>query len=121
MTNSDFVPSISSIHLHLLILALPPAKVKPRVEFPEFIPTRPAQNLLTVPAPEGIVLEASRRDWISITYGSTLAYKGECSWTDTDSDTGKLLFIMNYFGHTGEYVELLIPSEMSSLGCIRIV
>ena len=51
-------------------------------------------------------LEASRRVWISISYGSTLAYKDERHWSDTDAATGKVLFIMNYVGHTDEYVEL---------------
>lgn len=55
---------------------------------------------------KGSDLEASRREWISISYGSTIAYKDARTWTDTDAKTGKLLFIMNYVGHTSEYVEL---------------
>jgi len=55
---------------------------------------------------KGSYLKASRREWISITYGSTIAYKDERTWTETDANTGKLLFIMNYVGHTGEYLEL---------------
>ncbi len=182
-TNSASSPSISNIPLDLLIPALPPVRVKPTVEFPDFIPNRPAQKytadassnktslgshrkgnryqLLIVGAissavslgvgylagvehvkysirskleqmgkafqqsmrelneptkvndqnlnpkneqAKGSDLEASRREWISITYGSTIAYKDARSWTDTDAKTGKLLFIMDYVGHTGEYV-----------------
>ena len=184
-TISASTPSISSIPLDLLIPALPPARVKPKVEFSDVIPNRPTQKstadassnkmslgsqrkgnrfqLLIVGAissavslgvgslagvehvkysirskleqmgiafqqsmrdePErrkvndqnltpkkdqakGSDLESSRREWISITYGSTIAYKDERTWTDKDAKTGKLLFIMNYVGHTGEYVEL---------------
>lgn len=60
-------------------------------------------------------LDASRREWISVSYGSVIAYKDELHWTDSDIATGKLLFTMNYLDHTSEYVELLNPSRSDQI------
>ncbi|MFN7889466.1 MAG: DUF4339 domain-containing protein [Pirellula sp.] len=56
---------------------------------------------------DGYELEASRREWISLSYGSTIAYKDARTWTDTDKKTGRLLSELDYRGHTDVYVELL--------------
>ena len=64
---------------------------------------------------KGSDIEASRREWISISYGTTIAFKDEHTWTDTVTATGKVLYIMEYKGHTGEYVELFNTGNKDQL------
>lgn len=48
-----------------------------------------------------------RRAWICISYKSVYTQKDERSWIETDSETGKIKFEMDYKGRTDDYVELL--------------
>ncbi len=48
-----------------------------------------------------------RRAWICISYKSVYTQKDERTWIETDSETGKIKFEMDYKGRTDDYVELL--------------
>lgn len=48
----------------------------------------------------------TRREWISESYNTILAYKNESTWTDTDRATGRLVSEMEFRGKTEEYIEL---------------
>lgn len=52
------------------------------------------------------VAHDKRREWVSLTYGSVIAYKNESRWTDTITATGKILSEMEFRGKTDDYVEL---------------
>ena len=48
----------------------------------------------------------NRREWLSATYGTTIAYKNERTWTDTRVGTGELVSEMEFRGKTDDYIEL---------------
>ena len=48
----------------------------------------------------------NRREWVSFTYGSVIAYKNENTWMDTDKATGKMISEMEFREKTDDYVEL---------------
>ena len=54
----------------------------------------------------GTVDPDNRLEWVSLTYGSLIAYKNESRWTDTITATGKTLSEMEFRGKTDDYVEL---------------
>lgn len=48
----------------------------------------------------------NRREWVSLTYGTIIAYKNESRWTDTITATGKTVSEHEFRGKTDDYVEL---------------
>jgi len=48
----------------------------------------------------------NRREWMSATYGTTIAYKNGGTWTDTRVGTGELVSEMEFRGKTDDYIEL---------------
>jgi hypothetical protein len=91
--------------LGLALVFAPSKEVREEIRVEQ--PTRNAEVANAATASKASTVEPDNRlEWVSLTYGSLIAYKNESRWTDTISATGKTLSEMEFRGKTDDYVEL---------------
>jgi hypothetical protein len=90
--------------LGLAFLASPSAQVRNRMLIDQAAKNAEMNNVGTTVSQQENT--DTRREWISESYGTIIAYKNESTWTDTYKTTGKLVSEMEFRGKTDDYIEL---------------